>query len=139
MTGCRWTTLGIVLLAALATPACGQSKGKVQGMVTYAGKPVSGGMILFVGADKEHPVRAPIDGEGNYQASDVPVGEVKVAVLGPPPPLKPPPLPKNRNAQSASPQEPSIVSIPQQYTNPESSGLTCQVSSGSKQYNIDLK
>ncbi|MHB1425218.1 MAG: peptidase associated/transthyretin-like domain-containing protein [Gemmataceae bacterium] len=93
MPWCRVAALGFALLAALATPACGPATGKLYGVATYAGKPVAGGVVLIVGDDKDHPVRAPLDSEGKYTASGIPVGPVKIAVL-PPPRMQTPPLSK---------------------------------------------
>jgi hypothetical protein len=129
---------GFLLLAALATPACGDSKGKLYGVVTYAGKPVEGGTVLIVGADKQKPVRCEIDSEGRYTAAGVPLGAAKLAVLVPPS-LPSPPLPKNVDPKSLPPRAAPSANIPRKYMDPETSGFTCTVTSGSQKFDLDLK
>lgn len=116
----RHIVRGFILLAALAFPACGSGKGNVSGVVTYRGKPLTYGTVVFVGSD-DIPVRALIDNDGHYQATKVPVGDAKIAVQTPP-----------------SPSEPAAA-IPQKYLNAETSDLTYTVSSGSQTHNIELK
>ena len=138
-----WTrriVLGVLPLVALVLPACGPATGKLYGVVTYADKPVAGGMVLIIGADKDKPVRAPTDEKGNYTASGVPVGPVKIAVIPPPSPLvKPPPLPKDMDPQTIPPPPPATLNIPRKYTDPETSGLTTTVTSSAQRFDINLK
>lgn len=86
----------------------------------YQGKPLTYGTVVFVGGDNI-PVRALSDGDGHYQATQVPVGNAKIAVMAPP-----------------SPSEPAAA-IPQKYLDAGISDLTYTVSSGSQTHNIDLK
>lgn len=102
-------------------------------MVTYQGKPLATGTVLFVGDDK-NPIRVPINNDGSYQANNVPLGQVKVAVLVPPP--LPPPRPND--PKPPPPTGPAVV-IPPKYTNADTSGLTCNVTGGSQKCPIDLK
>ena len=69
---------------------CGTPRCDVSGKVTYQGKTVVCGTITFVGSDGM-PIVVPIQSDGAYQAKQVPVGPVQVAVLSldPARPLKP--------------------------------------------------
>jgi hypothetical protein len=125
----RSVASGLVVLAALAAPACGGT-GELHGVVTYAGKPLPGGTVVFVGRDNR-PVRAPIGPDGKYEARGVPTGPVKIAVLTPPPP----PFPRKPGA----PPAPPTVRIPPQYADPNASGLSHTVTAGARQFDIDLK
>jgi hypothetical protein len=120
---------GLALLAALATSACGGT-GELHGVVTYAGKPLPGGTVVFVGPDNR-PVRAPISPDGKYEARGVPAGPVKIAVLSPPPP----PFPRKPGA----PPAPPTMRIPPQYADPNTSGLSHTATTGAQQHDIDLK
>ena len=59
---------------------CGTPRCDVSGKVTYQGKTVVCGTITFVGSDGM-PIVVPIQSDGAYQAKQVPVGPVQVAVL----------------------------------------------------------
>ncbi|HTU17057.1 MAG TPA: hypothetical protein VMG10_03280 [Gemmataceae bacterium] len=126
----RSLALEVILLAALATTACGKGEGKVSGVVTYQGKPVSAGTVLFVGDDKM-PARGPIHSDGSYQVNHVPTGNVKIAVLVPPPS----PAPYTKDPQ----RPPPSVAIPPKYMNADTSEMTYKVSSGSQTHDLKLK
>jgi hypothetical protein len=156
---------GLLLLLALAT-GCG-GPGKLSGRVLYNGKPVTGGWVTFRPADgRSNTVNAPIDENGNYEAT-LPSGEVKIAVdnrelqrlppdrsaagpalppdLKPPAGVKPPPGVKPGSA-SPPPQENApqklpgtYVAIPEKYHDVDTSGLTYTVKSGPQPHDIELK
>ena len=71
---------GLLALAAALLLAAGcDSKGGVSGRVTLNGAPVKGGLVTFIGADKEQKV-ANISGDGEYRIDGVLPGTVKVTV-----------------------------------------------------------
>src|SRR5262245_53660063 len=76
---------GFVVLLALALSGCSSRKGKVTGKVSYKGEAVPSGTVMFYGKG-DAVSSAPIGPDGTYQATEVPLGEVKVAVTTPPPP-----------------------------------------------------
>jgi hypothetical protein len=119
--------------ALLAVSACGTKGGTVSGVVTYQGKPVTTGTVLFLGADKV-PVRAPILNDGSYQVTNVPVGEAKIAVMVPPPS----PPPRKDDPNPPRPSQPTTAIRPN-YMNAETSGLSYTVTTGSQTHNIDMK
>ncbi len=124
----RKITSALVLLAALVVSACA-GKGELHGVVRYAGKPLPGGTVVFVGAG-HRLVRAPIGAGGKYVAREVPVGPVKVAVLAPPPP----PFPTE-----GAPPGPPTMRIPPKYADPNTSGLSQTVTGKSQEYDVDLE
>ena len=68
--------LGAFLLTGVV--GCGSGKGSVSGKVTLDGKPLPAGNISFLGP-KGQAVTADIK-DGQYTASNVPTGDVKVTV-----------------------------------------------------------
>jgi hypothetical protein len=119
---------------------CG-GRGDVSGKVTYKGKPVPFGTVLFEGSDgnlSQGNIRA----DGSYSVSPpVATGEAKVAVNSPnpkssdlipinrdgAPPLKPPP------------DIPGWFPIPKEYGTPSTSGLTYTIKRGPNTIDIELK
>src|SRR5262245_48509919 len=71
---------GWLLLVPLVA-GCGPGEGTVSGKVTYDGKPLPGGLVTFRPADpRQNPVSVQLDKEGNFPATALPVGEVKVCI-----------------------------------------------------------
>jgi len=66
--------VGVTLLAA----GCG-SKATITGTVTYQGKPIPQGYIVFYPDSGARPVNAPII-DGKYTAEQVPTGPAKVSI-----------------------------------------------------------
>jgi hypothetical protein len=125
----------------LLAAGCGsQSSGTVTGKVTYRGEVVPAGIVFFFGSG-EQAASAQIAGDGSYEASGVPLGDVKVAVSGPPPrPSKEQAAnnPMLRKRGYVPPDEKS-VSIPGKYSRPGTSGLGVTVTEGAQTFDIDLK
>jgi hypothetical protein len=69
-----------VLAPLLAALGCSPGKATVSGKVTYNGKAVPGGTVMFRPADsRQNAVSVELDAEGNYSAI-LPEGEVTVLV-----------------------------------------------------------
>jgi hypothetical protein len=134
--------LVVVLPAAVA--GCGAKTGTVAGKVSVDGRPVTGGIVFFLGAEvgegQKNSSPGPIHEDGTYEARDVPVGPVKVMVM---PdimtmgkgrargrPLKPG-MPAADSASS-----PASGPIPPKYTKFDTSGLTLTVHEGRTQFDI---
>jgi hypothetical protein len=130
---------GALMLILAAGSGCGPQFGTVQGTVTVDGKPANKGSVIFSGAGNRSAAGT-IEPDGSYVAENVPVGEVKVAILqmlgGParPGPLQG--LPGLDDVPAAPPAKP--VPIPKKYQNVETSGLTCSVTSGTNEFDIKL-
>jgi hypothetical protein len=111
-----WTALG-----------CGPQVSQVSGKVTYQGKPLPSGSVVFVSPEGDVVGRSAIAADGRYVMTDVPAGSVKVAVESHervPPGLGGPPG--------------DYVPIPPRYKKAETSGLEYTVTRGSHTFNIDL-
>ena len=79
----KWSLLILVLCCRKRrTTSCGCSKppGTVSGRVSYKGKDLSYGTIVFVSQDNQVKQGA-IDEDGSYKIENVPAGPAKVAVI----------------------------------------------------------
>lgn len=138
---------------------CGSSKGTVSrltGSVKYKGKPVTAGTITFYPKGEKgdtagnYPV--PIDPDGTYSASQLPAGELAVAIEtesanpknrpsakqygGAKSKMKMSPPPEGVNV-AKGPQG-AYVPIPKKYADPKESGLTVKLTSGKNTKDFDL-
>jgi hypothetical protein len=151
------TWAGLVVLAGLALAGCGHGKAPVSGSVTYKGKALPSGTVSFFGSDNQ-VASGQIGPDGSYSVPAVTVGPVKVSVqvatvgkktitMGPPGGDKKMTSggPKDMAERSAiatgegAGTPAAVVKIPQEYANPETSGLTFTVQPGGNTFNIDLK
>ena len=157
-TRCR--LLIVAFGALLILPACSRSNyrdgfGQVQGTITVNSQPLSGGTIHFF-LDQEKVGSFMIRGDGTY-AAEIPLGTVKVAIetvtvkyqdrAGREAVLK---IMKENgfdvDPDQRNPKSPAFtggdvkhVDIPEQYRDPEKSGLECKVARGRQTCNFDLK
>jgi hypothetical protein len=149
----RWVvSLTLVALLGLAGCTGSSNTGTVKGKVTYKGQPLKGGTVSFQVGEKYAPQPAEIQEDGTYVAENVPLGTAKVAVetesLKPPSGMQgkyPPPAPPNPKVKSEEykPPDPAerakrYVRIPDKYMNPDTSGLSTPVKSGTNTYDIDI-
>jgi hypothetical protein len=137
--------VGVLLLLILANSGCagGPVAAKVSGTVTYRGEPLPAGKVSFYGPN-DQVASALISEDGNYEAANVPLGAVKVAVSTPLPP--PPEIEKaakegkRRFGKGNLIQAPQrTVSIPPKYSDPGKSALSVTVIEGTHVFNIELK
>jgi hypothetical protein len=132
----------------LGASGCGGS-GTVSGTVSYAGKPLKGGNVIFVGSEGKRSISGSIQEDGSYTLAKVPPGPVTVCVeteslnpgakalarhYTPPPGMQAPAGLDEGNASTAK----LYVKIPEKYSKPDQSGLSYTVKSGSQKYDIDL-
>jgi hypothetical protein len=138
----RFVPAVLLVLLALALSGCGSRKGKVTGKVSYKGEAVPSGTVVFYG-NSDAVSSAPIGPDGTYQATEVPLGEVRVAVTTPPPPDPHDAERRNKSALLAEKnivfKEQKVVSVPRKYNLPGTSGISLTVSGGSQPFDISLK
>ncbi len=103
----------------------------VNGTVRYKGQPVPSGILQFVGDGGTYSAAA-LQSDGTFIITDVVPGEVKVGIQERP-----------QSAGSSSGKDggprPAPVSLPPQYRDPQTSGLTYTITPETKALNIDLK
>jgi hypothetical protein len=118
---------------------------------------VVAGTVLLVGSDGI-PAYGNIGADGTYVIARVPTGAAQVAINSPGPAaaarwphrtagpraLLPPPL-KDGKLALPRPEPPSPggprgwFPIPEKYGNPQTTGLTCDVTRGTNTYNLELQ
>lgn len=124
------------LLLGLA--GCGPGRATVAGKVTYRGKPLATGSVVFVGGDRR-PITAEIGTDGTYTAQGVLEGPNHVAVVSYDPATLVP------TDKAGRPKEPPDVDpklwfpIPDKYSEADTSGLVYTVARhNTNPFNIDL-
>jgi hypothetical protein len=150
---CRFTVPMLCLLLCLAVTGCGSS-GSVSGKVSYKGEPLGGGVVVFTSTEGKSSASAQIGPDGQYSIDKIPAGPVKISVeTNSAKPAKAPPrgalptppagaMPKDIDPSKynqASQPKGKYVAIPENYADPEKSGLTYTVTSGPQTHEIDLK
>jgi hypothetical protein len=143
---------GWLLFLAVCAGCSSSSQGTISGKVTYHGKPVPAGTVVFVPQVQGGSFAAPIR-DGQYKLENCPVGPAKIAVSskqaitapmkGMMSKTKPPPeieekLGRGAPAEGASSNNAPTASIPPRYQDPEKSGLSYTVKSGSQVHDIDI-
>jgi hypothetical protein len=138
------------VLALLVPAGCGVGgSATVEGKVTIDGQPASSGRVFFRSADGKSTVVATIGPDGAYRAVDVPCDTMKVTVTLP---TKWERIGLLRDAKKAKksgasegPKAPRGVGasepgvkISEKYQNPDTSGLTLAVTSGTNTYDIEI-
>jgi hypothetical protein len=140
----RFVKAGFLLWLFITVAGCGggQPKATVSGTVTYNDKPVPFGTVAFYGANNQVS-SAGTDANGRYQATNVPVGLVKITVTTS--------LPSSGLEKAAKqmkkrfgrgnpmPTSADIVSVPTKYSDPSTSGLSLTVMEGPQPFDIVLK
>lgn len=138
--------VSLVLLAA-GVAGCGDiPRSRVHGRVTLDGRPVVGGVVVFIGRD-DVSYLADIGPGGRYAADGVPRGPARVAVQGamprashkPPPPWIPGPdewraEPKLIRWRDAPPPPP----LPAHYADPARNGLAFVLTEPDQEWTVDL-
>jgi hypothetical protein len=116
---CKAAAEAIKAIQAAPTSASGARSGKLSGIVTYQGKPLSGGTITFqCGAQK---MRAKIGEEGQFAIEGLPVGEARIAI----------------DPQPAG-KAPAVL-LPARYSDPARSGVIVTVLEGDQTVDIKLQ
>jgi hypothetical protein len=126
----RLAAFALALITGL--PGCGGRQfGSVSGTVTYQGKPLTSGLVVFVDKDGKVTQPAGIEVDGSYVAEKVPVGPMAVCV-------ETHPLSGGDGGGTDQPR-PRYVPLPPKYKDAKQSELTLTVKSGANVYNIDLR
>ncbi len=146
--------MGGALSTLCALAGCGGSgSGTVEGRVTLDGRPVAAGRVSFRSADGKNTAVAKIAPDGSYRVLDVPCDAMRVSVN---------PLDKferiklQRDAGGAKSKGEArgpeaqakqsdiaealeaAMNVPEKYRNPDTSGLTLTVKSGTNTYDIEI-
>ncbi|MBA4187787.1 MAG: hypothetical protein C0467_07185 [Planctomycetaceae bacterium] len=137
-----------VVAVVLMMTGCGQQSTDVTGMVTSRGRPVVWGTVSIIGSD-QMTYYAPIQLDGTFTVTGVPVGQAKVGVYSPDPYFE---LPVSRavklrieEARRASgvvtppkPPKGQWIKLPTKYSDPLSSGIVAELTAPTMPLDIRL-
>lgn len=144
--GRLWLALPLCLVVLIGCGKKSNAPASWTGTVTYNGKPVTGGMISLYAKDAGL-YAVPIGADGNFSATQVPEGEVSVAVetesINPNKPTYGGAMGKGMDftpqEAKANRNKGTYVPIPRKYANPSTSGLKMTLTKGKIVQNLDLK
>jgi hypothetical protein len=130
--------IGCILVFVLLAGCGGENKATVTGKVTYKGKPVRCGSVVFRNAANTKQIRwGVIKTDGVYTAEKVPFGEMKIGVISRDP-SKYPSI-DGEGKQVPSEKIEGWFELPDEYETPGGSDLHCNVDSSEVRYDIELK
>jgi hypothetical protein len=135
-----------LLFPALLVGLCGcGNTATVTGTVSYQGRPVTHGSVMFLSADKTARSGV-IEPDGSYTVEGVPRGTVQIAVISHNPSKGRSVLrdqkPVHPGKKEAAWQEAAIkrwFPLPAKFEAPATSDLGCTIDSGRVSHDIDLK
>jgi hypothetical protein len=134
--------LSALFTAALSAGGCGvggDNPASVSGRVTFNGKPVTSGVVVLVGAGGKASDPGTVQPDGAFSIAKSPAGKVKVAFDNPTPPrVVNEPGVANPEAKEQAETAARYTPTPQQYKNPDQSGVTLDLKAG-KNENIEIK
>jgi hypothetical protein len=129
--------LAFLLLAA----GCGESRGTLSGKVFYQGTALTEGQVSFF-PETGPAVIAPIGADGSYTAKGLPVGPARVAVSPPrTATIEPmgPEIDRDKLMKMMRPGgTPPTWQVPDTYSSPEKSGMTCTVTGGAQEFDVKI-
>jgi hypothetical protein len=137
----RW---GLLLLLLAGVGGCSRTA-KVTGKVSYQGRPVTYGSVIFVDGTKAARSCA-IGADGSYAVEGVTPGNVEIGVISRDPSKGRSAVHGRKLAQtdkkgagSSGTATGGWFPLPAKLENPETSDITCTVGSGRVTHDIDLK
>jgi hypothetical protein len=117
----------------------------VTGTVTYQGRPVTYGSVIFLNADKTARSGV-IATDGSYRVEGVLPGTARIGVISRDPARGRSAVrgPKSASPATTSETAPTAPAsgwfpLPSRFESPASSGLSCDVNSGSSSHDIEMK
>lgn len=150
----RFRAFGLIASAtAFAVLGCGDPAppplAKVNGKVTYQGKPLTMGRVLFVpiapkqDGSREYPAGGSIGEDGNYELTTIEkgdgaaIGEHKVVVMAMTGGAAPSGFYNGEAASKAKPAKLKSL-IPEKYSSPDTTTLSYKVVAGANTFDIEL-
>jgi len=138
----RWLAAVLLIPAMLVLSGCGSGgpTGDVSGKVSFQGKALPSGRIIFLCEGGDKPVLSSAIKDGEYSIQKAAVGHARVTVETfqfKQVPVPGAPKTSNLPGSDAPPPGP-YVPIPQRYRTPDSSGLTYTITKGQQTKDFDL-
>ncbi|HEY1379986.1 MAG TPA: hypothetical protein VGF55_24500 [Gemmataceae bacterium] len=147
MSPLRWL---VPVVLASASAGCGGSTATVSGTVTYQGRTVTSGSVIVVNEDGTAGSCA-IQPSGAYSVSGVKRGRVKIGIFSPEPArahsIRKSRDPGGKRGGKQNKKRPGAATaadegwfpIPRQLGNPDTSGVTCEVTQSRVRFDLELK
>lgn len=129
MKKCNAVLWSVLLTGLLGCGPSGLPTGSVSGNVTQAGEPLTDGTVTLYNGDTGVGASAELDDAGAFQLETVRTGEYQVAI-------QPPGAPSPEELEAGVKEKPS--SIPDQYRDPQASGLSISVSQGENTADFEI-
>lgn len=139
----RWIEGLLTLLLLVGASGCGK-QATISGKVTYQGRPVTYGSVIFLGGDGR-AWSAAVARDGSYKIEGASPGMFKIGVISPDPSTgrsaarRRKPESKERAAGSPDAPVTAWFPLPTQFETPSTSGLECSVGSGLVNHDIELR
>jgi len=131
--------LALALIGAVSVSGCQKAEelGHVTGQVSFKGKPVASGFVIFANEATGIYMTAPLDADGKFEVvmakgAGLPLGEYQIGVS---PPLMDHPL----GPIEEPPEADKRKDIPRRYRDPATSDLKREVKSGENVIDLELK
>lgn len=123
-----------IVFGTLGCQQKGETLGTVSGNVTFQGKPVTQGMVMFRAQERGIYMTAQLDDKGHYEVKQatgagLSPGEYQVSIN---PPVVDAPM-------GGPISRPTFSNIPLKYRDPNTSGLTLSVTEAGTMLNIDMQ
>ncbi|CAN5412461.1 hypothetical protein BH11PLA2_BH11PLA2_41680 [soil metagenome] len=137
------TTIAIITVMAFGT-GCGKSNeepwGKVQGTVTFQGKPVENAILLFSNSTLGIDMTTFTDKDGRFEihtakVGGLPVGTYRISIS----PYTPSEQPTDTIVFDKKAPVKAFENIPMLYRNIATSGLTAEVTAGENDFQFEMK
>jgi len=137
----HFITLFSLALGLLIAAGCGDGLPPpvpVRGQVTFDGRPLSRGAVVFHGADGSSTA-AMIGSDGRYEVrthrgAGLPPGHYRVSIS----PQQAGDDPAERVLYEVEPTQAQPVEVPARFLSPETSGVTMEVREGMEEYDLEL-
>jgi hypothetical protein len=143
--------IGFALLALLllSVNGCGPSRGNVTGKVSYQGRPLAWGTVVLIASD-QMAYHGAIHQDGTYTIRNVPTGMARVGIASADPyPAREPSKAAQEELEARlrkagreileRPARGTWFAIPAKYGDPQTSGVTTQIATGTATLNFDLE
>jgi hypothetical protein len=132
----------LVVAAALVGCGSGEVRGRIVGKVTFQGRPVTDGILVFSDDEKGVHMTTRLGPDGGYELRTakgvgLPVGTYRISVC--PPPLAPAKISFEPDAAATSGHVNEYVNIPARYRDQATSGLTVTVKEGENALDIAMQ
>lgn len=141
---CAMKMMSLVIMLTTCAVGCSPTTtGSVEGRVTFKGKPVGTGLVVFIDPDGHATLPVAVDADGTFRIPKVPIGLMKVSFDNPPPPSLPAAVrttgDEDPEITALREQAKRFVATPLRYKDPASSGLSFEIQRGVNICHLDLQ